>query len=77
MTLPPALRRIGPALVIAIGIAVVVAACIPGAGTVFEPHHKLTFLGIVDGASNTIWCAEAPDPVKWPEPNDITAQRRS
>jgi YidC/Oxa1 family membrane protein insertase len=30
VTLPPTLRRIGPALLIAIGIAVVVAACIPG-----------------------------------------------
>jgi YidC/Oxa1 family membrane protein insertase len=31
VTLPPTLRRIGPALLIAIGIAIVVAACVPGA----------------------------------------------
>ncbi len=50
VTLSPTLRRIGPALLIAIGIAIVVAACVPGATSTGSdglpitptPHPPLT-----------------------------------
>ena len=40
VTTSPTLRRIGPALLLAIGIALLVAACIPGAAPDQRPMHR-------------------------------------
>ena len=43
-----------------------------GPGTGFEPKKPIRFpASFPDGTSNTIWLAEAADPVPWTKPDDI------
>lgn len=57
MILPPALRRIGPGLLVAVVIALVIAACVPGAGT--------------DSSGNPLPSATPQPPLTPAQPTDL------
>jgi RNA polymerase sigma factor (sigma-70 family) len=47
-----------------------------GPDTPFDGPKKITFLGITDGASNTLLAIEAKEPVIWTRPADLTLPKQ-